>query len=103
MSLNFKEIGQIIRVNVDEDISLATPTLILRPELGVTKEITDGVTIGTVLIITDLETFNPNGYIEYKTVAEDLNYVGRWQKKAKLEFSSTNIQQTDFSKFRVLP
>ena len=102
-NLNFKEVGSIIRVNVGEDISTSTPTLILQPELGKTKEIKDGVTIPNVTIEVDNETFTANEYIEYATKEDDLNYVGRWKKKAKLDFSSTNIQQTDFEKFKVLP
>ncbi len=103
MNLNFNEIGQIIRVNVGKDISLSTPTLILQPESGITKEITTGVTIPNVTVVTEAETFEANEYIEYTTIKDDLNYVGRWKKKAKLDFSSLNIEQTDFVKFRVLP
>lgn len=103
MNLNFNEVGQIIRVNVGKDISLSTPTLILQPEAGITKEITSGVTIPNVQVVTDAETFEANEYIEYTTIVNDLDYVGRWKKKAKLDFSSLNIEQTDFVKFRVLP
>lgn len=102
-NLNFNEIGQIIRVNVGKDISASMPTLILRPELGQEKEITTGVTIPNVQVVTDAETFEANEYIEYTTITDDLDYVGRWKKKAKLEFSAANIEQTDFVKFRVLP
>ena len=102
-NLNFNEIGQIIRVNVGKDISASTPTLILRPEVGQEKEITTGVTIPNVQVVTDAETFEANEYIEYTTITDDLDYVGRWKKKAKLEFSASNIEQTDFEKFRVLP
>lgn len=102
-NLNFNEIGQIIRVNVGEDISSSTPTLILQPEAGLEKEITSGVTIPNVQVVTDKETFEANEYIEYTTKDGDLDYVGRWKKKAKLEFSSSDIQQNNFVKFRVLP
>ena len=102
MNLNYKEIGSIIRVNLGYGIVAATPTLILQPEVGATKEITNGVTIPAVTVVTELETFTGGQYIEYTTIANDLDYVGRWRKKAKLEFSSNNIQQNDFEKFRVL-
>jgi len=102
-NLNFKEVGSVIRVSVGSDISLSTPTLILQPELGNTKEITDGVTIPNVTIEVDNETFTANEYIEYSTKETDLDYVGRWNKKARLDFSSTDISQTDFVKFKVLP
>ncbi|QDP63249.1 MAG: hypothetical protein Unbinned1520contig1002_47 [Prokaryotic dsDNA virus sp.] len=102
MNLNYKEIGSIIRVNLGYGITAATPTLILQPEVGSTKEITTGVTIPAVTVVTELETFTGGQYIEYKTVVNDLDYVGRWRKKARLDFSSSNVQQNDFEKFRVL-
>jgi len=102
-NLNHNEIGSIIRVNLGYDISLSTPTLILQPETGKTKEITQGVTIPDVQVITDKETFEADEYIEYTTIDGDLDYVGRWKKKAKLEFSTSGIQQNNFEKFRVLP
>jgi hypothetical protein len=74
----------------------------LQPELGNTKEITTGVTIPDSDVTVGDETLLANEYIEYYTLADDLDYVGRWRFKAKLDFSSTDIRQTDFQKFRVL-
>ena len=99
---NLNEVGVVIRVNVGKDISLSTPTLKLQPELGNTKEFTNGVTIPNVTVTANNETFTANEYIEYNTIDGDLDYVGRWKKKAKLNFSTTDIQQTDYEKFRVL-
>ena len=101
-NLNYKEVGQPIRINLGEDISLATPTLILWPEVGCSKEITDGVTIPATNVTVGDETLLANEYIEYYTKEADLDYVGRWKFKAKLNFSTTDIRQTDFQKFRVL-
>ena len=100
--LNFNEIGSIIRVNLGFDITASTPALILQPEIGQTKEITTCVTIPGVTVVTDLETFTAGEYIEYATIGGDLDYIGRWRKKAKLGFSATDIRQSDFVKFRVL-
>lgn len=102
LNLNFNEIGSIIRVNLGHDITASTPALILQPELGQTKEIVTGVTIPNVTIETELETFTAGEYIEYKTIDGDLDYVGRWRKKAKLTYSASDIQQNNFEKFRVL-
>jgi hypothetical protein len=85
-NLNQYEIGQPIRINFGEDISLAVPTLILQPELGNTKEITDGVTIPIVDVTVDGEVLLAKQYLEYYTKKDDLNYV----------------RQSDFVKFRVL-
>jgi hypothetical protein len=102
-NLNFNEVGQIILVNVGKDISSSTPTLILQPEAGLSKEIINGVTIPNISATEGDQTFEANEYIKYSTIFGDLDYVGRWRKKVKLNFSSTNIEQTDFEKFRVLP
>jgi hypothetical protein len=101
-NLNQYEIGQPIRINFGEDISLAVPTLILQPELGNTKEITDGVTIPDTDVTVDGEVLLANQYLQYFTKTDDLDYVGRWRNKAKLTFSSTDVRQSDFVKFRVL-
>ena len=101
-NLNFKEVGQPIRINLGEDISLSTPTLILQPEVGKTKNLTSGVTIPSVDVTVGDETLLAGEYIEYFTKDGDLDYTGRWKFKAKLNFSTTDIRQTDFQKFRVL-
>lgn len=102
MSLNNNEIGQPIRINFNEDVSLSTPTLILEPELGIRKDITSGVTIPNVNVTVGSETFLANEYLEYFTIDGDLDYTGQWRFKAKLDFSSTDIRQTNFQRFTVL-
>ena len=102
-NLNLNEVGQPIRINFGEDISLATPTLILQPEIGIEKEITTGVTIpNSDLTLENGEVLSANEYLEYFTKEGDLDYVGRWRNKAKLAFSATDIRQSDYVKFRVL-
>ena len=101
-NLNYNEIGQPIRINLGEDISLATPTLILLPEVGNVKNIVTGVSIPTLDVTVGDETLLANQYIEYYTLSGDLDYAGRWKFKAKLEFTATDIRQTDYQKFRVL-
>lgn len=101
-NLNKNEVGQPIRINLSEDISAATPTLILQPKLGQVKEITTGVTIPAVNVTVDGQTLLANEYIEYFTKAGDLDFVGQWRFKTKLDFGSTDIRQTDFQRFSVL-
>ena len=101
-NLNKNEVGQPIRINLGEDITLSTPTLILLPEIGNRKDITDGVTIPNTDVTVGDETLLAGEYIEYFTKDGDLDYTGRWKFKAKLDFSCTDIRQTDFQKFRVL-
>jgi len=101
-SLNVSEVGQPIRINLGEDISLSTPTLIIEPQLGQRKEITSGVTVPNVPVTIGTTTLNANEYIEYFTKAGDLDYVGQWRFKTKLFFSSTDDRSTDFERFTVL-
>jgi len=102
-NLNLNEIGQVIYVNAGKDVSASTPTLILAPEIGELKEITTGVTVGSVDITVDNVELLADEYIQYTTIDGDLSYTGRWKKKAKLDYSSALIEQTDYVKFRVLP
>jgi hypothetical protein len=101
-SVNKGEIGEPLRVNIGENISLATSAIIIaEPEVGQVKKFTAiipdvDVTVGDV-------TLNANEYAEYTTLkSTDLDYVGRWRMKLEATFSSTSVRQTDYVKFRVL-
>ena len=100
--LNKGEIGAIIYVDAGEDISTATVIKVyLEPELGTIKEFT-GV-LGTSTVTIDSIVYTANEYATYTTVADtDLDYIGRWRKKTKHTFSSTNVKQSNYQKFRVL-
>ena len=91
-----------IRIDLNEDISLATPTLILEPEVGTKLEITTGVTIPSSDVTVDGHVFSANEYVEYQTTATDLSYSPHWRYKCKLWFSDTDIRQTNYSRFTVL-
>ena len=99
---NKGEIGAVIRVDAGEDISSATSVLIrLRPEVGEVTQFTATVPASSVTVGDT--TYTANEYAEYTTLAEtDLDYVGRWDKKAVSTFSSADIRQTDYERFRVL-
>lgn len=101
-NLNHNEVGQPIRINLGVDISLATPTLILLPEVGNVKNITNDVSIPDSDVTVGDETLLAGQYIEYFTKYGDLDYTGRWKFKASLKFSSTDDRQTDYQRFRVL-
>lgn len=102
-NINIGEIGTIIRVNVGKDITSSVPTLILLPEYGNLKEFTEGVTIPNVDYTFEDTTLCAGEYIEYAIKQDDLDYVGRWKKKAKLTYSAVDVQETNYVKFRVLP
>jgi hypothetical protein len=100
--LNKGEIGQPLRVNLGEDISAATSVIILaEPEIGTIKEFE--ATVPNVPVTVDGVTLDANEYAEYITTnSENLDYVGRWRMKLKATFSSADVRQTDYQKFRVL-
>ncbi len=100
--INKGEIGQALRINLGEDISAATSTIIFaEPEVGTVKEFV--ATVPAVPITVNGVTLNANEYAEYTTTsAEDLDYIGRWRMKLKATFSSTEVSQTNYEKFRVL-
>lgn len=100
--INKGEIGQPLRINLGEDISSATSAIILaQPEVGALKEFT--ATVPNVPVTVDGVTLNANEYAEYTTLTkEDLDFAGRWRMKLKATFSSTDIRQTNYVKFRVL-
>ena len=101
-NLNIGEIGQPIRINLNEDISLATPTLLLQSKTGELKEVTDGVTIPAVDVTIGSTTLLANQYVEYLTKDGDLDDVGIWRYRAKLTFSASDIRKTNYEFFTVL-
>ena len=99
--LNKGEIGQPLRINFGVDISLATAEMLVEPEIGTLKTFT--ALIPATPVTVDGVVLAANEYVEYTTVSkDDLDYVGRWRYKAKLAFSSTDIRQSNYVKFRVL-
>ena len=69
--------------------------------MGQVKEFT--ATVPNVNVTVDGVTLLANEYAEYTTLkVEDLDYIGRWRMKLKATFSSTDIRQTNYQKFRVL-
>jgi hypothetical protein len=100
-NINKGEIGQALRINLGEDISAATCIIYCEPEVGTTKEFI--AIVPAVDVIVNGETLLANQYAQYTTLkADDLDYVGRWRMKLKATFSTTDIRQTNYSKFRVL-
>lgn len=102
-TLNKGEIGQTLRINLGEDISAATEAVIYaEPEVGAKKEFV--ATIPATDVTVNGETLLANEYAEYTTTSEeDLDYIGRWRMKLKATFSASDIRQTNYQKFRVLP
>ncbi len=103
MKLNKNEYGQIIYVDLGEDISSATIiTMILEPKIGEKLEKTAGVSVGTVNVDVNDETYLANQYLQYTIEADDLTYAGLWRKKGKAKLSTTNEVISDYTTFTVM-
>jgi hypothetical protein len=100
--INKGEIGQPLRVNMNEDISSATELIILaQPEIGTVKEFIATAPASPVTV--DGVTLEANEYAEYTTLTkDDLDFEGRWRMKLKATFSPTSVKQSNYVKFRVL-
>lgn len=101
--LNKYETGQIIRVDLGQDISTNTGTLfILQPQVGTPKNdakntdypnsiVRANATVGTVDIEVGDETYLANQYLEYTTVTDDLSSSGIWRAKGVATVSGNNV------------
>jgi len=101
--LNVGEIGQPLRVNLGTDISSISVAIIrAQPEIGTTKEF-PAIIPNVPVTLESGEVLNANEYAEYTTLSkDDLDYEGRWRMKLDADFSSTDVRQTNYVKFRVL-
>lgn len=87
---------------MNEDISTATTLkLILEPKIGDFKEITVGLTVGTVNINVGNQTYIANQYMEYTTKAKDLDKSGQWRKKGSAVQSPQQTLISDYERFTV--
>jgi len=100
-NFNKNEFGQIIYVNLGEDVSTNTSlAMYLQPKLGTQKEVVP--TLGTANVDVDDETYLANEYLKYTIAEGDLDYSGLWRVKGKAILSSTNVVISDYKTFTVL-
>lgn len=101
MNLNKDEYGQTIRVNIGQDITLATDLkVIIEPQRGAKLEKTG--TLGMTQVTEDDEIYLANEYIEYITQIGDLSYAGQWRAKGTAVISATENAVGDYKRFTVL-
>ena len=104
---NKDEFGQLIFADMGQDVSTATELkLILQPQVSVNgdkkeKAGTDGVTVGTVNVVVDDETFLANEYLQYTIKEDDFDKAGLWRVKGEALLSSTNRVIGDYRRFTV--
>jgi len=92
--MNVNEYGNVIRVNVKEDISVNTNTLQLISPSPINKKkfitAADGLVVGGSNVITPLGTFLANEYVEYTIKAGDITTAGEWVARvASVSFDTT--------------
>ena len=101
-NININEYGQIIRINLDEDISAYTSLkIILQPKIGETVE-SESPTLGLSNVIEDDKAYLKNEYIEYTTQNGDITEAGLWRAKAEVTFADRKLI-SDYKLFTVLP
>lgn len=102
-NLNKDEYGQILRVNMGEDVSSNTAlNFILEPREGSKIETATGVVVGSSNVTEDDESYLANQYLEYTVQATDLDYVGQWRIKGEATMSATNKVISDYKTISVL-
>lgn len=104
-NLNRLETGNIIYVNLGEDISTSTVfSLMIQPRIGDTLEPNQGsgVIIGTSDVDVGDQKYLANQYLQYTFKTGDLSVAGQWRIKAEAVLSSTKTLISDYEKFTVL-
>ena len=115
--LNKYETGQIIRVDMGQDVSSNTSLqFIMQPKTGTPKNnssnedypnsivrtSSDGVVVGSSDIEVGDETYLANQYLEYTTLTDDLSQSGLWRVKGTATLSPTNTISGDYKLITVL-
>ena len=116
-AFNKNEYGQVIRVNLKQDVSTNTGLeVIIQPELGHSKNAhrdsdkpqgaviatNPDVTVGTADITVGDEVYSANEYLEYTIQADDLSKSGTWRAKGAADITPTNKVIGDYKRFTVL-
>lgn len=104
-SLNKDEYGQVVRVNMLEDVSTNTElNFILEPRFGekLTKDGTDGVVVGTTNVTVDDESYLANEYLEYTIKEGDLDKEGTWRFRGEVQITATKRVVGDYKFIEVL-
>jgi len=102
--MNVGEYGNVFRFDAGEDISSATPTLVLEPKIGDVLTIQSSeLTIPIIDVTINGKTFLGNQYVEYVIKKGDIKYAGRWRAKLFAEFSATEKLNADYVRFTVRP
>lgn len=116
-AFNKNEYGQVIRANLNQDVSTNTGLEIaIQPELGRSKNDSQingkphgaviatnpDVTVGTVNITVGDEIYLANQYLEYTIKADDLSKSGQWRVKGAADITPTNRVIGDYKRFTVL-
>jgi hypothetical protein len=108
MTLRVGEIGKVIRVDTNFDLSANTELTLefTKPDgTTLTKLTADGVSAPGVNV-TDPDTgdvFTANEYMEYDTISGDLDQAGIWSVEARYTDGTPKFYIGDTDTFSVLP
>jgi hypothetical protein len=117
-NFNKFEYGQVIRANLNQDVSTNTGLeMVIQPELGRSINSTrlnddnprgavivnnPDVAVGTVNVAVGDEIYVANEYLEYTIKENDLSKSGIWRVKGLADISATNRVTGDYTRFSVL-
>ena len=105
LKLNKSEFGQVLRVNMNDDVSVNTALLFtLQPKFGesITKTDATGVSVGTANVDVGDSTYLANEYLEYTIESGVLDFSGQFRMKGEATLSATNKIVSDYQYINVL-
>ena len=102
---NVNEYGQALYASIGEDVSANIGlTFTIEPQVGttITRDETEGVSVGTSDVTVGDTLYKANKYLAYTVKDGDLSKSGSWRKQAKAEISTTVEKVGNYERFTVL-
>jgi len=103
---NVNEYGQTLYANIGEDVSTNIGlTFTIEPQVGlaITRDETEGVSVGTSAVTVGDTLYEANKHLAYIVKDGDLSTAGTWRKQAKAEISTAVEKVGNYERFTVLP
>ena len=103
---NVNEYGQPLYANIGEDVSTNIGlTFTIEPQVGlaITRDQTEGVSVGAADITIGDTLYKANEHLIYIVQDGDLSRSGSWRKQAKAKISTAVEKVGNYERFTVLP
>jgi len=100
MSINKDSYGDIIYLNMGEDVSTNTSLeLTLEPQQG--EKITRTPTVGTSTVVINDECYIANEYLQYTTISGDIDKAGKWRIQGIVQISASSKAVSNYKIIKV--